>query len=298
MGTAPSAVSFQVTTPSKEYALRIERVLRYIGEHTEEDLTLETLSRLAGFSPFHFHRQFREFTGISLGKFVSLVRLRKASLELAFSPAHRILDVALEAGFESPESFARAFRKALGQSPSGFRKTPQWQQWFNFFHNTVNTRSEPMKVQISKHEEFSVAVLEHRGPAENLMASVEKFIEWRKATDLSPVTTSKTLGIPYSDPETTVPEDFHFDICGSVKGDVPENEFGVIKKRIPGGRFAVARHLGSTDAIGKTVHALYGEWLPKSGEELKDFPCFFHYIARMPTVSEHEQITDVYLPLK
>jgi AraC family transcriptional regulator len=72
----------------------------------------------------------------------------------------------------------------------------------------------------------------------------------------------------------------------------------VIEKLIPAGRCAVVTHFGSTDMIGKTVHPLYAEWLPSSGEELRDFPCFFHYIQRMPTVSEQEQVTDVYLPLR
>lgn len=71
-----------------------------------------------------------------------------------------------------------------------------------------------------------------------------------------------------------------------------------MEKVIPAGRCAVARHIGSTDAIGATVHALYASWLPQSGEQLRDFPCFFHYIERMPDVAEHEQVTDVYLPLR
>ena len=107
-----------------------------------------------------------------------------------------------------------------------------------------------------------------------------------------------TIGVPFHDPDTTPPEDFRFDICGSTRTEVPANDFGIIAKRIPGGRCAVVRHYGSTDAIGETIHALYGEWLPDSGHELRDFPCFFHYIARMPTVAEHEQITDIYLPLQ
>ena len=46
------------------------------------------------------------------------------------------------------------------------------------------------------------------------------------------------------------------------------------------------------------MHALYASWLPQSGEQLRDFPVFFHYIKRMPAVQEHEQVTDVYLPLR
>ena len=115
---------------------------------------------------------------------------------------------------------------------------------------------------------------------------------------MSPVRESQTYGVAWDDPATTEPEAFRFDICGSTLVDVPANEFGVIEKRIPGGRCAVVRHLGSTDALGKTLYPLYRDWLPASGEELRDFPRFFQYIKRMPEVSEHEQVTDVYLPLR
>jgi AraC family transcriptional regulator len=155
-----------------------------------------------------------------------------------------------------------------------------------------------MTIEIVDFHPVRVAALEHHGPPQSLNASVGRFIEWRKSSKLSPVATSDTYGIPYGDPEQTGPEEWRFDICGSVTAEVPQNPQGVISKTIPGGRCAVVEHLGSTDTIGHTVRRLYAEWLPGSAEELRDFPCFFQYIRRMPTVSEHEQLTKVYLPLK
>lgn len=131
------------------------------------------------------------------------------------------------------------------------------------------------------------------------MGSVAQFIAWRKASDVSPVGSSDTYGVPWSDPDQTEPAEWRFDICGSTQVDeMPTNEQGVVLKGLPAGRCAVARHVGSTDRIGETVYGLYRDWLPGSGERLREFPCFFHYIARMPQVSELEQITDVYLPLE
>ena len=155
-----------------------------------------------------------------------------------------------------------------------------------------------MDVRIEQFAETRVAALEHRGPAEHMMASVHRFIEWRKSCDVSPVHTSMTIGITRHDPKSTDPDTFPFDICGSTLVDIPANDFGIVEKVIPAGRCAVARHIGSTDTISETVNELYSGWLPDSGEELRDFPCFFHYIDRMPAVPEHEQVTDVYLPLR
>jgi AraC family transcriptional regulator len=290
------------STPHRAfYERRIARVLAYIGEHLTEELSVERLSDVAGFSKFHFHRQFTAFTGVSVARAISLMRLKHASMQLAFDDGHSITDVAFDAGFETPESFSRAFKKLQGQSPSEFRSAPEWETWVDIFRTNLHTHQEIMEPKIVTLPETRIAVLEHRGAPQELMKSVQRFIEWRKSCDVSPNATSRTYGIAYDDPDATEPAAFRFDICGSISdsyGALPKNDFGIIEKSIPKGRYVVARHLGSTDVIGKTVYALYGEWIPKSGEELRDFPCFFHYIDRMPTVSEHEQVTDVYLPLK
>lgn len=78
---------------------------------------------------------------------------------------------------------------------------------------------------------------------------------------------------------------------------MPVNSQGVVNKRIPEGCCAVVRHIGSTDRISDSVYYLYRELLPENGEELLDFSLFFHYIKRVPETPEHEQVTDVYLPL-
>jgi AraC family transcriptional regulator len=155
-----------------------------------------------------------------------------------------------------------------------------------------------MEVRIVDFEETMIAVLEHHGAPELINASVKEFIDWRKSSGLSPNATSRTFGMVYSDPETTEPEEFRFDICGEIENPVPENPQGVITKQIPSGRCATVRHYGSTDRIGESAYYLYREWLPESGEELRDFPLFFHYVKKMPEIPEHEQVTDVYLPLK
>ena len=155
-----------------------------------------------------------------------------------------------------------------------------------------------MSPKIVEFAETRVAALEHHGPPDRLLASVARFIEWRKSCRDSPAATQRTLGIAYHDPRSGNAEEYRFDICGELSGALSQNDAGVVEKVIPAGRCAVARHVGSTDAISATVHELYAKWLPESGEQLRDFPLFFHYIARMPAVSEHEQLTDVYLPLR
>jgi AraC family transcriptional regulator len=127
---------------------------------------------------------------------------------------------------------------------------------------------------------------------------VQRFIEWRKTSGLSAIKSSQTYGIAHDNPDTTPPETFRFDICGSVVEPVPENPQGVVTKTIPGGRCAVARHAGSRDRIGDSVYYLYRQWLPASGQELRDFPVYFRYLNLDIDTPEHEHLTDIYLPLK
>ena len=280
------------------YAQRFNKVFDYIDTHLDEDLSVERLGQVANFSKFHFHRQFCEYAGISVSKYVLLMRLRRASYRLVFSSHTRILDIALEAGFENPESFSRAFKHAYGQTPSQFRENPAWQPWHLHYRAPTRERKTPMKVDIIDFAETTVAALEHRGAPEQVNDSARIFIEWRKTSGLSPVKSSKTYGIAYDDPATTAPEHFRFDICGTVAAIVPSNPQGVINKVIPGGRCAVVRHVGAHHNIGDTAYYLYREWLPNSGEELRDFPLFFHYLNLIPDTPEHELLTDIHLPIK
>lgn len=282
---------------AQRYAERFRRVFDYIDSHLYAALTVDELSRCANFSRYHFQRQFSEYVGMSVTRYIQLIRMRQASYQLVFQPQRRIIDIGLEAGFENPESFSRAFKKCIGQTPSQFRKQPAWQPWNQRMQLPQRERSRPVDVTIIDFEETAVAVLEHRGAPALIMESVQQFIDWRKESGLSPNAGSRTFGMVYSDPESTPAEEFRFDICGEVAGPVPANRQGVVNKTIPAGRCATVRHYGSTDRIGESAWYLYREWLPESGEELRDFPLLFHYVKRMPEVSEHEQVTDVYLPL-
>ncbi len=70
------------------------------------------------------------------------MRLKRASYRLAFNPLEKIIDIALDAGFQNPESFSRAFKQSFGLTPSQFRKQPAWINWYqripkHIFYSTL-----------------------------------------------------------------------------------------------------------------------------------------------------------------
>jgi AraC family transcriptional regulator len=293
-------MELKTTAKESSYTRRINRVLDYIDKHLDETLSVEALSNIANFSKFHFHRQFSEYCGISIARYIQLMRLKRASYRLAFNHQDLVIDISLDAGFENPESFSRAFKNTFGQTPSEFGKKPHWASWSGRYQLQIpdRERTDKMNVRIVNVEQILVATLEHNGSPVLLNDSVQRFIEWRKKTGLSPISSSQTYGIPYNDPNKTPADEFRFDICGSVTESVPSNPQGIVTKIIPGGRCAVVTHTGSRERISESVYDLYRQWLPKSGEELRDFPVYFHYLNLDHDTSEHEHLTDIYLPLK
>lgn len=282
----------------KAYQARFEHVLDHIEAHLHAPLEVEQLANVAHFSRFHFQRQFADFTGVGVARYILLMRLKHASLQLAFQPQRRIIDIALEAGFENPESFTRAFRSAFGQSPSQFRRGPDWPSWHERFVFRIPERKVDVQVEITHVEPIRIALLAHRGPVNALNATVAQFIAWRKASGLSPVERCRTFGLAWDNPDTTPPEQFRFGICGELEGDLPGNAQGVVESLIPGGRCARVRHVGAHERLGDSIYPLYRQWLPESGEELRDFPLYFHYLNLLPDTPPGELLTDIYLPLK
>jgi AraC family transcriptional regulator len=301
---AEENASLNVNAAAESYRARLRRVLDYIDTHLGEELTVERLSSVAAFSKFHFHRQFTELYGLGVFRYVQLSRLKRASYQLAFRPQIPIVEIALSSGYEGPESFARAFRKTLGQSPSEFRKQPQWAPLYASCLPLSELRSAHMKprncaeqVKIVEFPEIPVAVLEHRGDARRIGESIRKFVAFRRENGLPP-RLSRTFNLFHDDERQTEPEAYRMDLCASIAGDVAPNSFGIVRKVIPGGRCAMLRHIGSDDTLPSTATYLYSEWLPQSGEELRDFPLFCERVTFFPDVPEHESVTDVYLPLK
>jgi AraC family transcriptional regulator len=279
------------------YTKRFDAVLAHIDANLEGDLSVDALSRIANFSKFHFHRQFAAYVGVPVARYVQLMRLRQAARRLASRESCSVLDAALDAGFDSPEAFSRAFKRSFGTAPSSFRQHPRWQIWSATFVVPYLSRKLTMQVKIVDFSETRVAALEHCGPIGLVNGSVRKFIDWRTQSGQSPLPSSRTFGIPHGNPDTTPAEEFRFDICGEIDEAVAPNSYGVRELVIAGARCAVVRHTGSTDHIGETIYPIYRDWLPASGEELRDQPLFFHYLSVFPETAQDQWQTDIYIPL-
>jgi AraC family transcriptional regulator len=106
-----------------EYLKRLNKVLEHIEGNLEADLSLEKVSKIACYSPFHLHRLFKAVTGEPLNSYVIRKRTERSAMMLVHEKNLSIAEIAVCCGFNSQTSFSRTFRKVYGQSPSQFRKS-------------------------------------------------------------------------------------------------------------------------------------------------------------------------------
>lgn len=98
----------------------MQRAIDYIEDHLTEDIDYEKVAAVSFSSSYHFQRVFSILCGYTLGEYIRQRRLSLAGAELA-GGKEKVIDVALKYGYDSPDSFAKAFQKFHGITPSGAR---------------------------------------------------------------------------------------------------------------------------------------------------------------------------------
>lgn len=98
----------------------IQKAIDYIEDHILEELDFCDIARQSFSSPFHFQRVFSVLCGYTLGEYIRFRRLSLAGAELS-QGQEKVIDIAFKYGYETPESFAKAFQKFHGVTPSQAR---------------------------------------------------------------------------------------------------------------------------------------------------------------------------------
>jgi AraC family transcriptional regulator len=280
-----------------KYEQRVNRVIDHIGAHLGEELSLALIARVAAFSPFHFHRVFRAITGETLFGYIQRLRVEKAAGALRVHPDLSVLGVALDHGFSSAATFARAFRAHFGMSATQWRTggAERWRARQDrarkpgkplrkrrkarpaLASETVRRKETPMRVQVRELPAFHVAYLRYVGPygAHGIPALWHRLQRWMEPRGLcTPERT--TLGVAYDDPAITAAERCRYDACVVVPADFVADRW-VNVTTVPAGRFAVARFTGTADEIGAAWDQVFSAWLPGSGYEPDDRACYELY---------------------
>ena len=133
----------------------IQRALDYVEEHLTEEIDYREAARQACSSSFHFQRMFAMLCGFSLGDYTRMRRLTLAAQELR-QHGPKVIDTALKYGYDSPESFSRAFARFHGVSPSEARRGATVKSFSRLSVKLILTGGRTMDYRIEKRDAFRV----------------------------------------------------------------------------------------------------------------------------------------------
>ncbi|KAA3609998.1 MAG: helix-turn-helix domain-containing protein [Calditrichaeota bacterium] len=315
-----------------EYISRINKAIDYIEQNLNNELSLNTVAEKANFSPFHFHRLFGSIIGETLNQFINRLRLEKAASQLLNNPKKMITEIAFDCGFSGSATFARAFKNMFGISATnwrdnGYKKNSKicktenkisqsrnkiWKEstisamYIDPVNNNLNWRINMLdkaniQIEVKDVPERHIAYVRHIGPYKgdyNLFENMfNKLSKWAAPRDLLQFPKTEMMCIYYDDPGITAEDKLRVDACITISPETPVDG-SIGKATVPGGKFAVAHFEIDSDEYESAWKVIYGDWLPQSGFQPDDRPCYELYLNNPKEHPENKHIVDIYVPVK
>lgn len=298
---------------SQEYKSRINKAFDYIEANLNHTFTLEEIAEQAHFSKYHFHRIFSAMVGETPFQFIQRIRLEKAASMLVNRKQYSVSDIAFKLGFTDLSVFSRNFKQYFNVSPSDYRNSNlsqtdskekqedlKSQMYFCFDSQTIKwkTKMELNKsVEVKNLPKMTVAYVRHTGPYAGDVNLFERLwnqlFSWAGPKGLIGPGVQNLI-VYHDDPKVTEEDKLRISVCISVNPDQKvDGEVG--KMEIEEGDYVVARFVLNDKQFPEAWGWVYGEWLPNSGYQPDDRPCFEMY----PEEPKDGKITvDICVPVK
>lgn len=253
----------------------ISKAIDYIEEHITEPTDYARAAKEACSSPFNFQRVFALLCGYTLGDYVRMRRLTLAGEELLSTDA-KVIDVALKYGYDSPESFSRAFTRFHGVSPSAVRKGAAIRSFSRICVKLILTGGSIMEYRIEKKQAAKIICRrrEFTKPGDDYTnkeipefwnecgrdGSIQKLCGYIKDS----AQFKGLLGVCFSTEMTG--SGFPYGIGAEYDGESDPQDFEIVE--IPAYTYAVFTVRGRMpDAFRETYRKICTEFFPQSGYE-------------------------------
>ncbi len=288
------------TGANARHARGIDRALAHLSAALaagDEIPDLAELAAAAHFSPFHFHRVYRALTGETVARSVVRMRLLRA-LQRLDEPAADLAEVALQAGYATPQALARAFRDAFDASPSELRADRDSRAaWIKRMASPPgpSTCAAPLQVRVVELDPFEVVALRASGRFDELDASFGALFHWASDAGLIDDAT-RLIGVPLNDLRDSQGEAVEFDCAlhlSSASAPTPPMRRLCIER----GQYAVLRHVGDYAGLEDSTDQLLAQWLDASGRGLRGASIHYHYLDDPESVPAALLRADIYVPL-
>jgi AraC family transcriptional regulator len=279
-------------TTLDDYHRRLDRVRAHLEQHLADPPDLAELARIAGLSPFHFHRVFRALTGEPVGEYQRRIRIERAALLLRHTD-QAVTAVGLAVGYESPAAFSRAFARTFSLSPAAWRASAPPPSPAPVA-SPAPAPIQPMR--FVDRRPSTVWFVRRHGPypeaAPAAWAALMGTVSWRLFLQFP----AELIGVCHDDPEITAPGRLRYDACLRLRLPLPSR--GELATQVlPGGRHAVFLHRGPHAGLPETYRQIYGAWLPSCGEALAESPSFEVYLDHPQRTPPSRLRTEIHLPL-
>lgn len=248
----------------------LHQSIDYLERHLESQIKVEEAAAEANVSVFHFQRIFLVLTDMSVMEYVRRRRLTLAAQELALTDV-RVIDVALKYGYETPESFAKAFKRQHGMSPSEARTSQKGFTSYNRLVISVKLKGAfPMKVRIEERPAFPIIGVKREFSCENGENTREIPKMWGEVhqngvnDELASMNNGEVKGMlgvcRMMDSSTSTME---YWIATSYEGETFSERYERLE--IPAATYAVFEVVGPMpEAIQSMWEKIYSEWFPSS----------------------------------
>ena len=285
----------------------MQQVLDYLQTHHDRSISLTQLARIAGYSPCHFQRLCQQKFGLGPGKLNELIRLQRGYVLLSYRTWLPVTDVAFDCGYESPDSFSRAFKRVTGYTPTQFKAqqvtiTPPLQSYLHQWNEENSTMSATSQVDFNAQinvvslPELKVCAFRHTGHPARLNGSIQRFIGWRREHKLPP-DQYRTFNFLHNDPTTVAPAAFCFDLACERPAKQVVLADDMRFDTIPAGRYASLKITGGEKVLEAAVNFITTDFIARHNEQAADFPVIVERLSFYPEVPYHRAQSHILLLL-
>lgn len=290
------------------------KIIQYIDNNLDTELSLEIVSEIGAYSPFHFHRIFKLIIGETLQNYIFRKRIEKSAFYLSLRKSLSIKDIYLNVGFSSYSDFNKSFKKYYGRSPSEFRKiTPEkfhtisqihrkngqvdtvFDQYICNIENLLNWSTMNLKIKVTDLPEMNLVSVMSLGIA-NVESSFNVLIDWAKEKQLFPREDLKMISVYHDSFKVTSADKVRIHACMLLDKPLEKQDGEIFPETLEAGKFIIGSGELTLAEFEQSWVSLF-LWMKENGYTIrKAFP-FEIYHSNFKEHPEGKMLVDFCIPI-